>query len=164
MSKTSDRVAAVRGFNRFYTNVIGVLQEGLLATPHSLTESRVIFELAQRDTSELAELRGALAIDPGYMTRIHTHLEADGLVTRTRSASDGRRQTIRLTAAGRDTYREIDARSAEAVGDLLARLSEPQQRALIAAQQTIWTALEKAPRSPAYALRDLRPGDLGWVV
>src|SRR5438270_9131247 len=95
-----DRVATVRAFNRFYTNVIGVLREGLLRTPYSLTESRVIFELAQRDATDVADLRRTLDIDAGYVSRMLARFEADGVATRERSATDGRRQVIRLTDAG----------------------------------------------------------------
>src|SRR5438105_15584330 len=90
-------VAAIRAFNRFYTNVIGVLQEGLLRTPYSLAEARVVFELAQREATGAADLRRTLALDAGYLSRILARLEAEGLATRERSAADARRQVVRLT-------------------------------------------------------------------
>src|SRR5680860_379789 len=87
--RTADeRVSAVRAFNRFYTNVIGVLREGLLRSPYSLTEARVIFELAQRDVTEVVELRRLLDIDAGYLSRILARFEADGLAARRRSGAD----------------------------------------------------------------------------
>ena len=98
-------VAEVREFNRFYTATIGVLRDGLLRTPYSLTEARVIFELAQHDETEVAGLRRRLGVDAGYLSRILARFAADGLVARTRSAVDGRRQVIRLTPAGRKAYR-----------------------------------------------------------
>lgn len=96
-----ERIASVRAFTRFYTAVLGVLDEGLLDTPFSVTEARVIFELAQRDATDLADLRRELRVDAGYMSRIVARLEVDGLVTRERSPSDGRRQVLRLTEIGR---------------------------------------------------------------
>ena len=89
------RVAEVRAFSRFYTNVIGALREGLLRTHYSLTEARVIFELAQRDVTAVADLRRTLDLDAGYLSRILGRFSADGLVARERAAEDGRRQTVR---------------------------------------------------------------------
>src|SRR5918992_5262627 len=98
----------VRAFNRFYTRVIGVLAEGLLQSPYSLTEARVLFELAQAEQTEVAELRRALGLDAGYLSRILGRFEADGLATRARSSSDGRRQVVSLTDAGRAAFAAID--------------------------------------------------------
>src|SRR6516162_1758434 len=95
-------VAAVRAFNRFYTNVIGLLRGKYLDTPYSLTAARLLFELAQHDASEVTELRRTVDIDPGYLSRIMARFESDELVTRQRSAVDGRRQVIKLTGSGRD--------------------------------------------------------------
>src|SRR5689334_24432493 len=95
-------VAAVREFNRFYTNVIGLLRGKYLDTPYSLTESRLLFELGQREASEVTDLRRVVDIDPGYLSRILARFESDGLVARQRSAVDGRRQVIRLTGPGRE--------------------------------------------------------------
>src|SRR5688572_7342444 len=125
-----DHVAGVRAFNRFYTNVIGVLSEGLLDSPYSLTEARVIFELAQREAIELVELRRLLDIDAGYLTRILTRLEAHVLVRKQRSPEDGRRQVISLTKKGHATFRTLDRRSSEAIGSLLDPLGEEKRHRL----------------------------------
>lgn len=159
-----DRVATVRSFNRFYTNVIGVLQEGLLRTPYSLTEGRVIFELAQRGTTELANLRRTLDIDAGYLSRILDRFEADGLVRRGRSTSDARRQVIRLTGQGRRAFRTLDERSAKEVRSLLSRLTEEDQRRLVGAMGAISGLLDRSPRSGSFVLRSPGAGDFGWVV
>src|ERR671916_405133 len=108
-----ERTAELRAFTRFYTSVLGVLDEGLLHTPYSLTEGRTVFELAQQDATDLADLRRRLGVDAGYMTRIVTRLEADGLLTRERSTVDGRRQVLRLTDQGRAVFATLDARAAE---------------------------------------------------
>src|ERR1700749_4113007 len=102
-------VTAVRGFNRFYTNVIGLLRGKYLDTPYSLTEARMLFELAQRDTSEGTDLRRTVDIDPGYLSRLLTRFESHGLIPRQRSAADGRRQVISLTGNGRDVVAALDA-------------------------------------------------------
>lgn len=161
---TEDRVATIRAFNRFYTDVIGVLGEGLLDTRYSLTEARVLFELAQRDAAEAADLRRTLHLDAGYLSRILTRFETEGLVTRERSAADGRRQIVRLTEHGHSAFVTLDARSGEETGRLLAPLAEEDQRRLVAAMTTVREVLEGAPRPDAYVLRPPRPGDLGWVV
>ena len=99
-SPVGDEVPAVRAFNRFWTQQIGLLQAGLVDTPYSLTEARVLFELAQHETTDLADLRGALQIDAGYLTRVVARLKDAGLITARRSPEDGRRQVIRLTERG----------------------------------------------------------------
>lgn len=159
-----DPVAAVRAFNRFYTNVIGLLREGLLRTPYSLTEARVIFELAQRDSTELADLRRTMDIDAGYLSRILGRFEADEVVTKERSTSDGRRQVIRLTSHGHRAFQTLDERSAADVRQLLSRLSWEEQRRLIAAMGTIREILEEPSRSRRFVLRPAGSGDYGWVV
>ncbi|GGM74115.1 MarR family transcriptional regulator [Longimycelium tulufanense] len=161
------RVAMVRAFNRFYTNVIGVLRNGMLGTAYSLTEARVLYELAQREHTEVAELRRTLDIDAGYLSRLLARFESAGLVARERSRLDGRRQVIRLTDRGTATYAELDTRSARQVRGLLEPLDEPQQRQVIAAMTTIQTLLGdpegRAAPTPV-TLRPPRSGDYGWVV
>jgi DNA-binding MarR family transcriptional regulator/predicted N-acetyltransferase YhbS len=148
------RVAAVRRFSRVYTNVLGLLRDGLLGTPYSLTEARVMFELAQRPETELSELREGLDIDAGYLSRILGGFEARGSIARTRSPIDGRRQVIRLTAKGRAAFRTLNTRSAGQVEDLLSRISEDGQRRLVESMATVETLLGRPPG----------PGDFGWVV
>jgi DNA-binding MarR family transcriptional regulator/predicted N-acetyltransferase YhbS len=158
------RVSAVREFNRFYTNVVGLLREELMRTPYSLTEARVIFELAQREATELGGLRRALEIDAGYLSRILTRFEAGGVAKREHSREDARRQVIRLTAKGRRTFAMLDERSATEVGELLAPLSEEDQRRLVGAMGAITDVLSDSPRPGSFVLRAAEAGDLGWVV
>ncbi|GIJ45917.1 MarR family transcriptional regulator [Virgisporangium aliadipatigenens] len=155
-------VAAVREFNRFYTATIGVLEEGLLRTEYTLTEARVIFELAQRDDTEVVTLRSTLGLDAGYLSRILARFEAAGLAARQRSAADGRRQVVRLTDAGRAAYATLDSRSAGEIAALLDRLPHPDRERLGHAMSTIRSLL--SPVEATVTLRALRPGDLGWVV
>ena len=164
MAAVDDRVATVRAFNRFYTGIIGVLGEGLLETPYSLTEARVIFELAQRDTTELAELRRALGIDAGYVSRMLARFEADGIATRERSGTDRRRQVVRLTNAGRKTFRMLDQCAADDVHALLSRLSEEDRRRLVGGMETIRGVLEGASRAETVVLHPPEPGDFGWMI
>jgi DNA-binding MarR family transcriptional regulator/GNAT superfamily N-acetyltransferase len=158
-------VAGVREFNRFYTRVIGLLQEGLLRSSYTLSEVRVMFELAQRDSTEVADLRRALDLDAGYLSRMLAKLDADGLVTRQRSAGDARRQTAALTDQGRAVFADLDARSSDQVRELLARLTEADRRRLVRAMAAIQEVLA-ADRKPkdAIVLRGLLPGEIGWVI
>src|SRR3569833_3642485 len=158
------RVDAVRAFNRFYTGLIGVLSEGLLETPYSLTEARVIFELAQRDVSEVAVLRGSLGLDAGYLSRILSRFENDGLIRRERSADDARRQVAGPPEKGRTVYADLDARSGEQIGRILSGLAEADQRRLVGAMAAVEGLLGERRRPDMYVLRAFEPGDFGWVV
>jgi DNA-binding MarR family transcriptional regulator/GNAT superfamily N-acetyltransferase len=162
---SEDRVARVRAFNRFYTGRIGVLGEGLLRTPHSLTEARVLYELGQRrEAVDVADLRRELAVDAGYLSRLLARLEEQGLVTRERSSSDARRQRVGLTGEGVAAADELDRRSADEIATLLAGLGEEGERRLVAAMGAIREVLDDAPPPEAFVLRPPRPGDYGWIV
>ncbi len=159
----SHRVAAVRRFSRFYTRIIGVLQEGLLHSRFTLTEARVLYELAQRDDLSATGLGRDLDLDAGYLSRILQRFERDGLLVRAPSPADRRQALLSLTEAGREAFAPLDARSREEVGGLLARLAEPAQAALVEAMSRIETLLE-GPGPAPWLLRQHRPGDIGWVV
>jgi DNA-binding MarR family transcriptional regulator/GNAT superfamily N-acetyltransferase len=169
-----DPVTAVRRFSRFYTNLIGALRDGLLDSPYSLTEARVIFELAQGGSDEVADLRRNLDIDAGYLSRILRRLETDGLAERSRSAADGRRQLIQLTAQGRKVFDDLDARSSGQVRALLDRIDPASQDRLVDALTTVERILGGSAGRPSVVggsagrpsvvLRAFEPGDLGWVV
>jgi DNA-binding MarR family transcriptional regulator/GNAT superfamily N-acetyltransferase len=159
------RVAAVREFSRFYTGLLGLLREGLLDTPYSLTEARVIFELARAEHTEVAGLRRVLNIDAGYLSRLLARFEADGLVVRRRSESDGRRQVIALTRQGRAAFQLLDDRSAGQIAALLSGCTEEDQHRLTDAMASVRDILARSPRPQrAVRLRPPGPGDLGWVV
>jgi DNA-binding MarR family transcriptional regulator/GNAT superfamily N-acetyltransferase len=161
---SANAVATVREFNRFYTRVIGVLDECLLDTPYTLTEARVIFELAQGEQVEVVTLRRRLGLDPGYLSRILSRYESDGLIIRSRSTSDARRQVVRLTAAGRSAYKTLDERSARQIEAVLEGLAGEERRRLLDAMATIRDVLGDSRRQRRVMLRPLRIGDLGWVV
>ena len=163
-SPTSSRVATVREFSRFYTQRLGTLDEGLLETPWSLTEARVIFELAQSPSTDMAALRSTLALDSGYLSRLLARFDTAGLIARTASPADGRRQTLALTTAGKRLFRTLNERSNRQVESLLAPLPDPAQDALVGALRTVMRTLGERPAAPVVALRGLRPGDLGWIV
>ena len=157
-------MAAVRAFNRFYTNTIGLLRGKYLDTPYSLTEARILFELAQCEASEVTDLRRTVDIDAGYLSRILSRFEADGLISRQRSAADGRRQVIRLTDSGRSVVAGLDARSATQTRDMLAAVHDEDRRRLLDAMHVITEVLSESPTPRGYLLRAPQPGDMGWVV
>ncbi len=157
-------VAAVREFTRFYTRLLGLLREGLLDTPYSMTEARIIFELARQDEAEVAEMRRWLDLDAGYLSRILTRFEADGLVRRSRSPGDGRRQVIALTQTGRAVFGRLDALSSEQIRGLLGPIPPGRRDRLTAAMAGIREILSGTPGANTVVLRPPVPGDLGWVV
>ena len=163
------RVEAIRRFNRFYTQRIGVLDEGLLHSPFSLTEARVLYELAHRDRPAAVDLCRDLALDPGYSSRILRRLEKLGLVRRVPAADDRRRNILALTDRGRATFADLDARSADEISQLIAPLSDADRTGLAEALATAESLLGTTRRSGPAArdsivLRSHRPGDIGWVV
>ena len=160
----TDEIEAVRAFNRFYTARVGALRDGLLATAHPLPEARVLFELGRGGPIDVADLRRALDLDAGYLSRLLGRLEEQGLVHRERSPDDGRRQRIALTQAGAEAYATLDARSAAEIGTLLEHLGTEDRERLLDALRTARDILEDAPRPAPFALRPPRPGDFGWVV
>jgi DNA-binding MarR family transcriptional regulator/N-acetylglutamate synthase-like GNAT family acetyltransferase len=160
----SQRVAALRAFNRFYTRRIGVVSEGMHETPHSLPEARVLYELGLQPVVEVADLRRELDIDAGHLSRLLARMDAKGLLTRERSESDGRRQRVRMTEAGAAARAVLDERSATENGRLLEDLDAQGQRRLLDAMRTIRELLGDAAETPAIVLRGAEPGDLGWIV
>jgi DNA-binding MarR family transcriptional regulator/GNAT superfamily N-acetyltransferase len=164
-------VAAVRAFNRFYTQKIGVLDEGLLASPYSLAEVRILWELSQRTEATATELRHDLALDGGYTSRLIAELERRKLVTRRPSPDDKRNQLLSLSARGRRVFNALDVRSADQIERLLRPLDGAARRTLVSSMQTIEALLANRPATSALAtttsshlLRGPQPGDLGWVV
>jgi len=152
---TTNHVEAVRDFNRFYTARMG-LTRGSYARP--LPEIRVLWELSQ-GTTEVADLKQALGIDPGQLSRILGKLEEQALVTRTPSPRDARRQTVTLTSAGEARFAEMDAESAAAIAGVLDELPDADE--VVEAIQRVKAAIEPAG---TLTLRGLEPGDLGWIV
>ncbi|MBR1218143.1 MarR family transcriptional regulator [Bradyrhizobium sp. U87765 SZCCT0131] len=161
----ASEVAAVRHFNRRYTRTIGVLDQHLLASPYSLTEARVLFELAHRDNLTAKTLGAELAIDAGYLSRIVQRFADEDLITRTPLASDRRQHGMVLTARGRAAYDVLDGRSRAAVSALLEPLPPAARARLVAAMGHVDRILNnEKPDAGNVVLRPHRPGDMGWVV
>ncbi len=161
------RVEAARRFNRFYTRQIGVLHEAAYNSPFSLTEVRVLYELAHRDQPTATALGRDLGLDAGYLSRILRGFERRGLVLKTRSPADGRQSHLSLTAQGRKVFGPLNARSHDEVAAMLGGLSAAAQARVVGAMQTIERLLgDRAESLPpaSCVLRPPLPGDLGWVV
>ena len=159
------RIAAVRRFTRFYTRHIGVLREGLHASPFSLTQARVLYELANRAAPTATDIARDLGLDAGYLSRILRGFEKRGLLAKTRSSSDGRRSHLGLTAQGKKAFAPLDARSHDEVAAMLAGLSASDQGRIVGAMHTIQQRLgERDARPTSVVVRAPQPGDLGWVV
>jgi DNA-binding MarR family transcriptional regulator/GNAT superfamily N-acetyltransferase len=158
-------VAAVRGFNRFYTRRIGVLQQGLLDSEFSLTEARVLYELAHRDQPTATELGRDLGLDAGYLSRILRLFVQRGLVHKQAAPQDARQSLLSLTAAGRKVQAELEQRSNVEVAAMLEALSGDGQNRLLQALRSVEALIgpRQAPPKP-YLLRTHQPGDLGWAV
>lgn len=161
----ASRIEAVRRFSRFYTRKIGVLREGLLGTPFSLTEARVIWELAHRDRATASELGGELGLDAGYLSRILRGFEERGLIARQTSDADARQTIITLSRSGEAAFARMNAQSESEIATLIGGLPATEQRRLVEALGTVEALLGEAPaRQVPYLLRPHQPGDIGWVV
>jgi DNA-binding MarR family transcriptional regulator/GNAT superfamily N-acetyltransferase len=159
------QVEAVRRFNRAYTRQIGVLHEHLLASPFSLTEARVLYEIAHRDDVTARALGADLGLDPGYLSRMLAGFARRGLVARRRSGEDARELLLRLTARGRETFAGLDAAAREEVGALLGRLPGADRSTLVDSMDTIQRILGHVPNpGGTWILRAPQPGDMGWVI
>lgn len=165
MNDPAARIEAIRRFNRFYTRQIGVLEEGLLQSPYSLTEARIIYELAHREQTTAAALASELKLDTGYLSRLLRGFAKQGLIDQQPSATDGREKVLRLSAAGQTAFAMLNGRSKAQMTALLNPLSSSDQARLLEAMQTIETVLGSPPdRMVPYVLRPHQPGDMGWVV
>jgi len=163
MSDPVDRTAAVRAFNRFYTHRIGVLREGLSQSRYSLTEARVLYELAHRRQSTATELCAALGLDPGYLSRILDRFARADLLRRERVSDDRRRHTLTLTEAGHAAFAPLNDAARAEVAAMLSTLPAPAQEELVTHMAAIARLLGERPFTD-WISRPPAPGDIGWVT
>ena len=157
------RIDAIRHFNRFYTRRIGALQPQYLSSPYSLPQARVLYELGQRGECTASELGADLDLDPGYLSRLVQGLKRNGLVLGEAAKEDARRVRLTLTTKGRKAYQQLDARSRDEVGAMLAKMGASEQTRLVDALQAVEGVLD-SKRDGRVTLRAHRPGDMGWVI
>ena len=163
----SARIAAIRAFNRFWTRRIGALEETLIGSGFSLAEARVLYELAARDRTNAADLARELSLDPGYLSRLLAGFARRKLIARERSEGDGRLALISLTKRGHDVFGPLDAKSSEAVAEMIAPLTEADRDRVVAGMAALRAAFGDTPArssSPPIVLRGHQPGDIGWVI
>lgn len=159
------QIDAVREFNRFYTKQIGTLDESLLDSSFSLTEARILYEMAQRNDTTATALRTELALNGGYLSRVLRGLQGKGLVAKTQSERDARQSLLRLTAKGQEEFSLLNRRSQNEIAAMLGSLHGEDQRRLVNAMQVIERLLDTQPaQATPYILRPHRPGDMGWVI
>ncbi len=163
MDYLDPRIAALRRFNRFYTQKIGVLGEGLHRSPFSLTETRILYELAHRPGPTAAELARELGLDGGYLSRVLVGFEKSGLIARDAAPDDGRKAVLRLTDEGRMAFGRLETQSSAQAAQMIAGLPSATQGRLVRSMRDIEAALGGVP-SRAWLMRPLKPGDLGWVI
>jgi DNA-binding MarR family transcriptional regulator/N-acetylglutamate synthase-like GNAT family acetyltransferase len=162
---TTDDVAAVRRFNRFYTRQLGLLAESMLASPYSLSEARVLYELASRPEATASDLIRELGLDAGYLSRMLKKFEDQGLIRRAPAEDDARRAVIALTNAGRAAFAPLDRGSHDAVVAMLEKVAGPDRPRIVAAAKTIARLLGEPAATPEpYILRGLETGDAGWIT
>ena len=161
----AEHISTVREFNRFYTQKIGVLGAGLLDTGHTLSEARVLYEIANRQDVLANDLVRDLGLDAGYLSRILAKFQQRAWIKRERSTQDARKSHLRLTAKGRKAFAVLDRRSCDEVRELLMPLPASDQQRLQSHLQGITTLLNRAPANAGeVSLREHRPGDMGWIV
>ncbi|WP_027553806.1 helix-turn-helix domain-containing GNAT family N-acetyltransferase [Bradyrhizobium sp. Cp5.3] len=162
---SDNQVQAVRAFNRFYTHKLGVLDQQLLKSPFSLSEARVLYELAHGGEQPAKEIGTALGLDAGYLSRIVQNFDESGLIARKPLPTDRRQYQLSLTAKGRQAFARLERMSQEDVAAMLRPLSGEDRRRLTGSMEMIEQLLAM-PRTPAprATLREPRPGDMGWVV
>lgn len=164
MPASPAQVARVRAFNRFHTQLVGALGQRILDSPHSLTESRILYELAHQRDLTAAALAKSLRLDPAYLSRILARLVSLGLIEKRPSASDGRASILRLTRSGRAAFDALD-HAADADADaMLAPLSRAGRSSVAAAMATIMSELATESPAPPIVIRDPTPGDIGWII
>ncbi len=161
----SEKIETVRRFNRFYTKQIGVLDEGLLESPFSLTEARVIYELANREKAAATELVNELGLDAGYLSRMLRVFEKRKLIEKSVSEKDARQSVLKLTKQGRKEFENLNRLSRNQIEEILNDLSPAEQNRLLAAMKIIEKLLGTTTQENfSYILRTPQPGDYGWVI
>lgn len=161
----AEPVAAVRRFSRFYTRQLGLLEEGLLKSDFSLTEVRVLYELATRQELTATDLSRGLGIDPGYLSRLLKKFEDRELISRQTAPGDARQSRLHLTEAGREAFRPLDSASRQQVLAMIGHLPPTDRSRLTQAMQTIEALMNEPPPAPGSVI--LRPhalGDVGWIT
>jgi DNA-binding MarR family transcriptional regulator/GNAT superfamily N-acetyltransferase len=163
-NENANATAAIRDFNRFYTRQIGLLDQGFLGSTFTLTEGRVLYELAHRDNPTATDIARELSLDPGYLSRLLKKLERQGHLARGRDAADARQRPLRLTGTGRRVFDRLDTAARDRICAMITALTPAQVGGLVSSMQTVRRLLQPDASADAYCLRSLRIGDIGWII
>lgn len=164
-TKLHSRMHTFRQFNRFYTKLIGLLNKGLLKTPYSLTQARVLFEISQSENCTISGIIKKLDLDPGYLSRILTGFEENDLIQKIQSRSDSRQRLLKLKPKGKKEFKILNDRSSKEIELLLKKISEEDQLKIINAMHTIQNVFEPETEFPSpFLLRYHKCGDIGWII
>src|SRR6185295_8097176 len=157
-------IAAIRDFNRLYTRQLGLLERGFLGSKLTLTEARVLYELAQRTDVTASEIATGLHLDMGYLSRILAKFQRRGWLGRKASSADARRQHLRLSAAGRAAFKPLDSGAKAQIAGMIAPLTPADRSSLVAAMHEVRRAVAPPAEQPDVSIRDLKVGDIGWIT
>ncbi len=160
-------ISEIRAFNRFYTRQLGLLDQGLLGSEFTLTECRVLYELANRERCRASDIARDLGLDVGYLSRLLKKFERRHFIVRQRSVADGRQSWLRLTKRGRDAFSPLNRAAVSQVATMTRAIGPAEQHELIGAMQTIRRVLQPddvEPSADPFTLRPLKTGDIGWIT
>lgn len=157
-------VDAIREFNRFYTRRIGVVKPGMVGSPYTLPEARVLYALGRDGAATATAIGRELSLDLGYLSRLLQSLRRRGLLQAKRAAHDGRQQLLTLTEKGRKAFTLLDTRSRDEMAAMIAPLEAPERERLVSALRTVQSLLHGGKDEARIVLREHLPGDMGWVV
>ncbi len=165
INPSEEQITAVRGFNRFYTGYIGVLNRHLLKSRFSVTEARILYEIANQDGATATDIGRDLKLDAGYLSRLLKNFAETGLLKRIPSKVDARQTTLALTTDGQSAFKTLDRDAHEQVLEMLKQLPAGELEGLLGSMKTIRRLLTKSPAPPIpFVVRSLRPGDIGWIT
>lgn len=162
MEKNIDTITEIRGFNRFYTNILGLLEKDLYGSGYSLSEARVLFEISKTEYCTAVQLCNTLKMDRGYMSRIISKFEKSGLISRRESETDSRAFIIQLTEEGNRLFHELNERSNQQIEDLLLKLNEDEKLKLLKSMETVKKYLTKATAN--ILIRPYKKSDISYVI
>ena len=165
MIEKKERIARIRSFNRFYTNLLGLLDKTLLKSAYSLTEVRILFELNHLSTSNASEIVKLLTLDPAYLSRILSSFKEKNLIQKEQSSEDKRKHLLSLTPTGKDLISELQERANEQIKTLLSNLTDEDQNKLVYSMENIERILKREPeKSEFFSIRSHKPGDIGYII
>ncbi len=165
MKNNQERIGKIRSFNRFYTNLLGLLDRTLLKSAFSLTEVRIMFELNRLSTSTASKLVKVLNLDPAYLSRILSNFEKNNIIQKERSNKDMRKQILSLTTNGHQIISELQDKASEQIKTLLDNVTDIDQNRLVKAMKTIERILQgEQEKTMFYNIRSHKSGDIGYIT